>query len=142
MGDFAAAQQRVRQNDSHWRVVTSAFHTVQLWMIIAVPEQPVLKPVEEFFLYATLCILGLAILMFSCGWLLSFQIRRPINRLVKDVRRLSNLENTDSIHIPDIKELRAMGEAIELLRQALEQHLHREPPAVNRSEVQEEKPES
>jgi HAMP domain-containing protein len=133
--DQTISRQRVRQNESHWCILTRAFQTVQLWMIIAVPEKPILKPVEDLLLYATLCIIGLSMLMFFFGWLIAFQIRRPVARLVNDVQRLSNLEVTETIQIPAIKDLRAMGEAIELMRQALElrQRLRSESPPEERT---------
>ena len=60
--------------------------------------------------------------MLVVGWILSFQINRPIARLVKDVQRLGNLDFTHAIQIPAMKDLRGMGETIELMRQVLERY--------------------
>jgi HAMP domain-containing protein len=122
--DNTDALQSMRQNKSNWIVLTSAFQTVQLWMIIAVPEKTMLKPVGNLLLYSTIFIIGLAFMMFVFGWILTLQIKRPIVRLVKDVQRLSNLDFTQPIQIPAIKDLRNLGEALEQMRQALEQYQH------------------
>ena len=50
----------------------------------------------------------LVIMLFLAGCF-PFQIKRPIARLVKDVQRLSNLDFTQTIQIPAIKDLRAHG---------------------------------
>lgn len=142
--ESANALQSIRQDKSNWNVLTSAFQTVQLWMIIAVPEKTILKPVEDLLLYYTISIISLALMMLIFGWILCFQIKRPIAHLVKDVQRLSNLDFTQPIQIPTIKDLQDIGEAIELMRQALEQHLHpnNELHYADRSEVQDGNPDS
>jgi signal transduction histidine kinase len=114
--------QSVHQNESNWRVLTSTFKTTQLWLIIAVPEKTILKPVEDLLLYTTSFILGLIFIMLVLGWMLAHQISRPIARLVKDVQKLSNLDFTQSIQIPAMKDLSGMGETIELMRQVLERY--------------------
>jgi HAMP domain-containing protein len=114
----------VHQNDTTWRVLTNEFKTVQLWMVIAVPEKTILKPVKDLMLYLTLFIIGLAFMMFLLGWMLSLQIKRPIASLTNDVQRLSNLDFTQTIQIPAMKDLLGLGEAIEQMRQSLERHQH------------------
>jgi signal transduction histidine kinase len=128
-----SAIQNVRQNESNWRVLISALKTAQLWLIIAVPEEMILKPVEDLMLFFSSLILGLAFIMLILGWLLTRQINRPIARLVGDVQKLSNLDFTHSIQVPAIKDLRGIGESIELLRQVLGryQHLHVDYPKVS-----------
>ena len=46
--------QSVQQGEQTWRVLTSAFQTSQLWMIVAVPEKTILKPVNDLLLYSTI----------------------------------------------------------------------------------------
>ena len=114
----------VHQNDTTWCVLTNEFKTVQLWMVIAVPEKTILKPVKDLMLYLTLFIIGLAFMMLLLGYMLSLQIKRPIASLTNDVQRLSNLEFTQTIQITAMKDLLGLGEAIERMRQSLEQHQH------------------
>ena len=114
--------QSMYQGEETWRVLTSAFQTAQLWIIVAVPEKTILRPVKDLLFYSTSLIIGLAFLMLVVGWVLSFQISRPIARLVKDVQRLGNLDFTQAIQIPAMKDLQGMGETIELMRQALERY--------------------
>ncbi|MGD0037957.1 MAG: HAMP domain-containing sensor histidine kinase [Bacteroidota bacterium] len=114
--------QSMYQGEETWRVLTSAFQTAQLWIIIAIPEKTILRPVKDLLFYSTSLVICIAFLMLVVGWILSFQINRPIARLVKDVQRLGNLDFTQAIQIPAMKDLRGMGETIELMRQVLERH--------------------
>jgi signal transduction histidine kinase/HAMP domain-containing protein len=114
--------QSVQQGEQSWRILTSAFETAQLWMIIAVPEKTILQPVKDLLLYSTSLVLSLALMILVVSWVLSRQISRPIARLVKDVQQLSNLDFTQTIQIPEMKDLRGMGETIELMRQVLERY--------------------
>ena len=113
-------------------------------MVIAVPEKTILKPVKDLMLYLTLFIIGLAFMMLLLGYMLSLQIKRPIASLTNDVQRLSNLEFTQTIQIPAMKDLLGLGEAIERMRQSLEQHqhLHRESNHADSGEDQDGNPES
>jgi len=81
----------------------------------------ILKPVNDLLLYSTSsCWSGAH---YSGSRLGTFrQISRPIARLVKDVQQLSNLDFSQKIHIPAMKDLRGMGETIELMRQVLERY--------------------
>jgi len=114
--------QSVRQGEQTWRVLSSSFQTVQLWMIVAIPETAILKPVNDLLLYTTSLVISLAVIILFVGWVLSRQISRPIAHLVKDVQQLSNLDFSQTIHIPTMKDLRGMGETIELMRQVLERY--------------------
>ena len=120
--DRLSTLQSIHQHASNWRVLTSTFKTARLWLMIAVPDKTILKPVEDLLLYSTSLILGIALMMLIFGWMLAHQISRPIAYLVKDVQKLSNLDFTQSIQIPKMKDLRGMGETIELMRQVLERY--------------------
>ena len=132
--DSAAAVQSVRQNNSQWHVLSRAFQSVQLWIMIAVPDTLILKPLEDVLFYSSISIVGLACIMLFIGWMLSYQIKRPVVRLVKDVQRLSNFDFTQTVQIPAMKDLRPLGDAIELLRQSLERNepLQNEPNDADR----------
>jgi signal transduction histidine kinase len=114
--------QNVRQGEQTWRVLSSSFQTVQLWMIVAIPETAILKPVNDLLLYTTSLVIILAVIILFVGWVLSRQISRPIAQLVKDVQQMSNLDFSQMIHVPAMKDLRGMGETIELMRQVLERY--------------------
>jgi hypothetical protein len=109
-----------REGANDWRVVATAFQTLDIWMIGAIPEQVVLAPVHQFFLYTVWFILGCSVLLLILGWLLVYQINKPMMSLVEDVKRLNNLDFTQEIHIPHIRNLHEMGTMIELMRQTLE----------------------
>ena len=114
--------QSVQQGGQTWRVLISGFQTAQLWMIVAIPEKTILQPVNDLLLYSTSLVFSLVFIILVLGWVLSRQISRPIARLVKDVQQLSNLDFTQTIQIPGMKDLRGMGETIELMRQVLERY--------------------
>ena len=120
--DRISTLQSIQQKNTSWRVLTSAFQSVQLWMIVAVPEKIIIKPVEDLMLYSSSLIVGISFLLLILGWILSHQISQPIARLVKDVQRFGNLDFTQKIQIPAMKDLRGMGETIELMRQVLERY--------------------
>jgi signal transduction histidine kinase/HAMP domain-containing protein len=121
-GEQMSLLQSVQQGDQPWRVLSSAFQTAQLWMLVAVPEKTILKPVNDLLLYSTSLIVSLALIILIVGWVLSRQISRPIARLIKDVQQLSNLDFSQKIKIPAMKDLHGMGETIELMRQVLERY--------------------
>jgi signal transduction histidine kinase len=112
----------LHQEKITWQVLTSAFRTAQFWMIVAIPESTILKSVRDLLMFSTSLILSLICILLILGWLLAHQIGRPIVRLVNDVQRLSNLDFTQKIQIPQMKDLRNMGETIELMRQVLERY--------------------
>ncbi|HVN48989.1 MAG TPA: ATP-binding protein [Bacteroidota bacterium] len=114
--------QTFRQGTNDWHVVSAAFRTLDLRMVVAIPEHVVLAPVHELFLYTTWFVLGCLVLMLLPVWLLAYQINKPVKKLVEDVKRLSNLDFTQEIHIPRIRNLHEMGTTIEVMRQALERY--------------------
>ena len=77
---------------------------------------------NDLLLYSTSLVISLAFIILVVGWIISRQISRPIARLVKDVQQLSNLDFTQTIQIPAMKDLRGMGETIEIMRQVLERY--------------------
>ncbi len=79
--DTLSTVQIVHEGSRSWRILTSAFHSAQLWMVVAIPEEIFTKPVEYFLLYSAALIVGLMFLMAILGWLLSHQIKRFIEKM-------------------------------------------------------------
>lgn len=75
---------RIQEEATTWHLLTSALHSVQLWMIIAVPEKTITKPVEHLMLYSTSLVIGILLLLLVLGWLLSCQIRQPKNKITTE----------------------------------------------------------
>jgi hypothetical protein len=73
--------QIVHQGIRSWRIFTSAFQSVQLWMVVAVREEIFTKPVKDFLLYSASLVVGLILLTAILGWLLSHQIKRFIKKI-------------------------------------------------------------
>jgi hypothetical protein len=79
--DTLSTVQTVHKGSRSWRVLTSAFQSAQLWMVVAIPEEIFTKPVEDFLLYSAALIVGLMLLMAILGWLLSHQMKRFIEKM-------------------------------------------------------------
>jgi hypothetical protein len=73
--------QMVHEGSHSWRVLTNAFQSAQLWMVVAIPEEIFTKPVEDFLLYSAALIIGPMLLMTILGWLLSHQMKRFIEKM-------------------------------------------------------------
>ncbi|MGA3287606.1 MAG: hypothetical protein ABSD46_09280 [Bacteroidota bacterium] len=79
--DTLSTVQIVHEGTHSWRVLTSAFQSAQLWMVVAIPEEIFTKPVEVFLLYSAALIVGPMLLMAILGWLLSHQMKRFIKKM-------------------------------------------------------------
>jgi hypothetical protein len=79
--DTLSTVQIVHEGTRSWRVLTNAFQSAQLWMVVAIPEEIFTKPVEDFLLYSASLIVGLMLLMAILGWLLSHQMKRFIEKM-------------------------------------------------------------
>jgi hypothetical protein len=76
--------QTVREGNISWRILTKEFQSAQLWMVVAVPENNITKPVEDLMIYLTWLIIGSMFILFILGWILSYQLIRFINKLKID----------------------------------------------------------
>lgn len=83
------AIRRIREEATTWHLLTSALHSVQLWIIIAVPEKTITRPVENLMLYSTSLVIGILLLLLVLGWLLSYQTRQPKNTVTTDTNKAS-----------------------------------------------------
>jgi hypothetical protein len=79
--DTLSTVQIVHEGHRSWRILTSAFQSAQLWMVVAIPEEIFTKPVEDFLLYSAALIVGLMLLMAILGWLVSHQMKRFIEKM-------------------------------------------------------------
>lgn len=64
-----------------WRAFSIPFQSEQLWMVVAVPEKALLRPVENFLWYSGGVVLGLLFLMILLGWWLSYQMKRFVRNM-------------------------------------------------------------
>jgi hypothetical protein len=79
--DTLSTVQIVHEGTRSWRVLTSAFQSAQLWMVVTIPEEIFTKPVEDFLLYSAALIVGPMLLMAFLGWLLWHQMKRFIEKM-------------------------------------------------------------
>jgi hypothetical protein len=73
--------QSLQEGTNSWRILTNAFQSVQLWIVIAVPGKIFTKPVEDFMFYSGSLIFGLMIILSIFGWLLSHQLKKFIEKM-------------------------------------------------------------
>jgi hypothetical protein len=74
----------IQEGTAFWRILKSPFHSVDLWMVAAVPEKAKIDHVENLLIYSASLILGLMFVVFILGCLLSHQVKRYIKKLKRD----------------------------------------------------------
>jgi len=79
--DTLSTVQIVHKGTHSWRILTNAFQSARLWMVVAIPEEIFTKPVENFLLYSAALIIGPMLLLAFLGWLLSHQMKRFIEKM-------------------------------------------------------------
>ena len=79
--DTLSTVQIVHKGTHSWRILTNAFQSARLWMVVAIPEEIFTKPVEDLLLYSAALIIGPMLLMAILGWLLSHQMKRFIEKM-------------------------------------------------------------
>ncbi len=117
-----STMQQMSYNEQQWYGVTSVVSNAPLFFIVAIPESDVRQPVQQLLQYTIYFVAALLSLLLIGGWILSYQISKPINRLVKDVEQLSTLDFSKPIRSTGMKNIRSMAETIELMRQSLERY--------------------
>jgi hypothetical protein len=78
------ALQSVQQGKSKWFVLNKTFQSVQLRMVVAVPEKSITKSIDDLMLYSASVIVGLMCIVLILGWLLSYKIKRLIKNIKID----------------------------------------------------------
>jgi len=112
----------IRFADEDWQTLTSTFQNAQMDVVVAIPEATIVEPVHQLLVFSSTLIIAIMSVLIILGWLLSRQISRPISMLVEDVERLGDLDFKKSIRIPEMHELRKMGETIESMRRSLDRY--------------------
>ncbi|MDE3056774.1 MAG: PAS domain S-box protein [Bacteroidota bacterium] len=120
--DNISRLQTVFFKGNKWRVITAGFHSANFWMVIALPEALIVKPVRNLFLYSTLVVAALTSLVLVFGWFVARQISKPVSLVVEDVEKLSALDFTHPVRTPRLPELQQVGKTIETMRQSLERY--------------------
>ncbi|HOV98099.1 MAG TPA: ATP-binding protein [Bacteroidota bacterium] len=114
--------QKVKIGKQKWYGMASMFRTVPLKFIVVVPESEVRAPVRELLLHSSVFVLSLFVILLIAGWILSYQISKPIIRLAEDVEKLGSLDFSQPIREVGMKNLQRMAETIELMRQSLQRY--------------------
>jgi hypothetical protein len=80
----------VQDGATSWRVLTGAFQSVQLWMMVAFPEKTITKPVEDLMFSFTWLIVGPMLIVSIFGWAASRQMSRLIHKMKTEMVHNSN----------------------------------------------------
>ncbi|MCK9408802.1 MAG: ATP-binding protein [Bacteroidetes bacterium] len=107
---------------TQWKILFSKFSSVPMSLIIGIPRDVILQPVNELLTYSTAVILGLAVLIAVFGWIFSRQLSLPVTQLVREVERLKSLDFSMPIDIPKLREIAAVATTIESMRTVLERY--------------------
>ena len=79
----------IQEGTTTWRVLKSPFHSVELWMVSAVPDNTIIKPVERLMIYSTSLIIGLIFIIFILEWFFSRKIKRFIMKLKAEMNAVN-----------------------------------------------------
>ncbi|MBW7888879.1 MAG: GHKL domain-containing protein [Bacteroidetes bacterium] len=109
-------------NNQTWNIITAEFSSIPFTFIAAFPQEAILAPVQQLFIYSVYFILGLSIIVIILGALFSRQLTKPVYQLVSDVERLRSLDFSHPISPLALPELSRIGTTIESMRTALERY--------------------
>jgi signal transduction histidine kinase len=105
-----------------WKVLTSHFSSAPMYLLIGIPNEIILKPVQDLLLYSASIILGLTVLVMILGWGFARQLTLPVTRLVQDVERLKSLDFSRPVSVPELREVASIAETVESMRAVLERY--------------------
>ncbi len=117
-----SVMQDVTVENSKWKVFTSTFSSVPMFLLIGIPMDVILQPVHDLFVYSSLMIFGITSFVIVFGWIFSRQLSKPIANLVRDVEHLSTLDFSQPIEIPQLQEIARVATTVESMRTVLERY--------------------
>lgn len=112
----------VKIGGENFLVLSSEFRSIPYSSTILLPEELFLRPVRTLFYYSAVLILGLMAVVVVLGWIVSYQISKPVSQLVRDVERLSTLDFSKPISPVHLSDLAKIGTTIESMRLVLERY--------------------
>ncbi len=117
-----SVMQDVTVENIKWKVFTSKFSSVPMFLLIGIPMDVILQPVRDLFVYSSLMIFGITSFVIVFGWIFSRQLSKPIANLVRDVEHLSTLDFSQPIEIPQLREIANVATTVESMRTVLERY--------------------
>ena len=112
----------IRFAGDDWQTVTSTFQNARMNIVVAVPQRSIVAPVHHLLVYSSMLIVIISLVLLGLGWVISRQVNRPVAALVKDVERLSDLDFSQAVRVPEMPDLRKMGDTVENMRRSLERY--------------------
>lgn len=107
---------------TQWNILFTKFSTLPMYLLIGIPKSVILQPVDDLLFYSGTIIIGLTFSIFIFGWIFSRQLAKPISQLVRDVERLSTLDFSQPISVPQLREIANVATTIESMRTVLERY--------------------
>lgn len=107
---------------TEWKMLYSRFSSVPMYLLIGIPNDVIVQPVQELLIFSLTIILSLTVLVIVLGWNFSRQITRPVTQLVQDVERLKSLDFSLPVSIPQLREIASVATTIESMRTVLERY--------------------
>lgn len=102
-----------------WFMLTARLASAPYTSTVLIPEALFLAPVHRLFYFSAALVLGLVLIVIVLGWVVSYQISRPVTRLVEEVERLSTLDFSRPIAPVALADIATIGTTIESMRQVL-----------------------
>ena len=107
---------------TEWKIIFSKFSSVPMYLLIGIPREVILQPVQSLFATSVIVIVILTVLIAAAGWNFSRQLSTPITRLVSDVERMKGLDFSLPVSVPQLKEIASVATTIESMRTVLERY--------------------
>ncbi len=117
-----SVMQDVPVQGTEWKIFFSKFSAAPMVLLIGLPNDVILQPVQNLLIISVAVILGLTALVAVFGWYFSRQLSTPITQLVKDVERLKGLDFSLPVSIPQLREIASVAGTIESMRTVLERY--------------------
>lgn len=107
---------------TEWKIIFSKFSAVPMYLLIGIPKEVIVQPVQNLFTTSVIVIVILTVLVAAAGWNFSRQLSAPVIRLVSDVERMKGLDFSNPVSIPRLKEIASVATTIESMRTVLERY--------------------
>ena len=107
---------------TEWKLFYSKFSTVPMYLLIGIPRDVIVQPVQNLLFTSLLVLVGLTSLVAVFGWIFSRQLSKPVTQLVRDVEHLKTLDFSRPVSVPELREIASVAATIESMRTVLERY--------------------
>lgn len=112
----------IRLGNNDWFIMTSRFESVPYWHVIIVEDSFILQPVRDLILFSAISGAAILLFMFIFSWYVSDRINKPVERIIRDVEYMSDLDFSHSVQAVSLPEFEVMQETLEHIRITLHRY--------------------